>query len=280
MRQGEPREATRAPRLWPMLAGPDAGLSAFRKEMRATAQQHGDPLNLSQQQKGDDVMTTLAHKQAPTKKRTVDHYRRHAELYGPEGVYEASAEFPPRQRAALALFLSRLEGRPDPSSRTGRTLPRCRLSPRQRASLVGDLIEDGVSVAEAAKLVGCAVHIARRLAGDRRAMRVIEAALREGPIDVRTCSPEVVAAWQTAYSSKSPAFAPGTSVNTGDARPHTRFGRLVVIRNERGLDGRRVAVCRCDCGKTKTANLSKLRAGRVKSCGCLREERREAMRRK
>jgi hypothetical protein len=49
-----------------------------------------------------------------------------------------------------------------------------------------------------------------------------------------------------------------------------RFGRLRVVR----LVGRRAHVliwlCRCDCGDTALADGGNLRAGRIKSCGCLK----------
>lgn len=52
-----------------------------------------------------------------------------------------------------------------------------------------------------------------------------------------------------------------------------RFGRLTVL--ERALTNRRGYawwVCRCDCGKICEARGDHLRAGRHRSCGCLRRE--------
>lgn len=68
-----------------------------------------------------------------------------------------------------------------------------------------------------------------------------------------------------------------TKVNRG--RPLTvhigeRYGMLVVI--ARVQDGPRRQVrflCRCDCGKEIEVLASNLRAGKTKSCGCLRRER-------
>jgi hypothetical protein len=50
-----------------------------------------------------------------------------------------------------------------------------------------------------------------------------------------------------------------------------KFGRLVVIR--RGLNlpnGNPRWECSCECGNLALINASSLRAGRVKSCGCIR----------
>jgi DNA-binding CsgD family transcriptional regulator len=49
-----------------------------------------------------------------------------------------------------------------------------------------------------------------------------------------------------------------------------RFGRLTALRF---LPNSRSAwVCRCDCGNTHTANISALKTGKVKSCGCYRRD--------
>lgn len=53
-----------------------------------------------------------------------------------------------------------------------------------------------------------------------------------------------------------------------------RFSRLVVVRQAPNTDGgRRVAwACRCDCGNTAIVASHRLRAGKTRSCGCLRRE--------
>jgi len=53
-----------------------------------------------------------------------------------------------------------------------------------------------------------------------------------------------------------------------------RFSRGVVLRLglRKGRQNRQAAELRCDCGATYTALLVHLRAGLVKSCGCLRRE--------
>jgi hypothetical protein len=55
-----------------------------------------------------------------------------------------------------------------------------------------------------------------------------------------------------------------------------QFGRLTVIEE---LPGRNCH-CRCQCGRTTVKRLKHLVAGRTKSCGCLRNEKREAEQRR
>lgn len=50
-----------------------------------------------------------------------------------------------------------------------------------------------------------------------------------------------------------------------------KFSRLEVIRE---VDGK--WECKCDCGNIKITTRNKLRAGRVKSCGCLNYEMRKS----
>lgn len=52
-----------------------------------------------------------------------------------------------------------------------------------------------------------------------------------------------------------------------------RFGRLVVLRFLRVRSGTARWECRCDCGETVETCTGALRAGRIKSCGCLTKER-------
>lgn len=52
-----------------------------------------------------------------------------------------------------------------------------------------------------------------------------------------------------------------------------RFDRLQVIGTEKTAAGQ-VMICRCDCGKEIRATIYNLEQGRIKSCGCLRQERR------
>lgn len=58
-----------------------------------------------------------------------------------------------------------------------------------------------------------------------------------------------------------------------------RFGKLTVLGLGKIPDHDRYNrvwwECRCDCGKTKTVLSNDLKLGKVKSCGCMRGQRRE-----
>ena len=51
-----------------------------------------------------------------------------------------------------------------------------------------------------------------------------------------------------------------------------RYGRLSIIKEVKKRKGRRYFLCECDCGTKKEIDLSKLRSGNTKSCGCLNSE--------
>ena len=53
-----------------------------------------------------------------------------------------------------------------------------------------------------------------------------------------------------------------------------KFDKLTAVKRA-GKDktGRALWLCKCDCGNTITATITDLRAGRKKSCGCLKKER-------
>lgn len=50
--------------------------------------------------------------------------------------------------------------------------------------------------------------------------------------------------------------------------PGTVFGYLTVIGEALERNGRRAVLCRCACGNQKAVDLSNLRTGNTKSCGC------------
>lgn len=52
-----------------------------------------------------------------------------------------------------------------------------------------------------------------------------------------------------------------------------RFGRITVSHRER-RNGRFVWVAKCDCGGLAAASGSDIRSGKVRSCGCLNQEKR------
>ena len=56
--------------------------------------------------------------------------------------------------------------------------------------------------------------------------------------------------------------------------PGTRFGRLVVIREEEipSSSRKRLVFCRCDCGVERYFHRSHLQMMKTRSCGCMRRE--------
>ena len=57
--------------------------------------------------------------------------------------------------------------------------------------------------------------------------------------------------------------------------PESRFTVLWQVEDYERKDGRRYTqwLCQCSCGKTKKVEVSRIRDGHVKSCGCLRREK-------
>lgn len=51
-----------------------------------------------------------------------------------------------------------------------------------------------------------------------------------------------------------------------------RFGPLVIIGSE-SKGGHQLALCRCDCGRTCAPRIGRLVNARVKSCGCVNNQR-------
>ena len=51
-----------------------------------------------------------------------------------------------------------------------------------------------------------------------------------------------------------------------------RHGRLVAVKPLGKVDGKYRWLCKCDCGNEVIHTVRDLHAGRVKSCGCLRDE--------
>lgn len=54
-----------------------------------------------------------------------------------------------------------------------------------------------------------------------------------------------------------------------------RYGRLTVLQRAQKPSGAIRGtwwLCRCDCGELKRVNLTHLRSGRAKSCGCWRRD--------
>lgn len=51
-----------------------------------------------------------------------------------------------------------------------------------------------------------------------------------------------------------------------------RFGRLTVLKKIETKNRHVRYLCRCDCGATKSIDVSNLKSGCTKSCGCLHKE--------
>ena len=51
-----------------------------------------------------------------------------------------------------------------------------------------------------------------------------------------------------------------------------RFTRFTVISYVRSIPGNQMWLCRCDCGEERVVAIGNLKAGKTKSCGCLRRE--------
>jgi hypothetical protein len=57
-------------------------------------------------------------------------------------------------------------------------------------------------------------------------------------------------------------------------KPGEVYGLLTVIAELAERDrGGRAFLCRCDCGSTRAVRAAELRAGKTRSCGCLRRAR-------
>ncbi len=52
-----------------------------------------------------------------------------------------------------------------------------------------------------------------------------------------------------------------------------KFGKLTIIKEVQKRAGKRYFLCLCDCGNKREERLVALRAGKIKSCGCARNER-------
>ena len=51
--------------------------------------------------------------------------------------------------------------------------------------------------------------------------------------------------------------------------PHTRFGKLTIVKEVPPVKKARTFLLKCDCGKYSEVRLSHLKTGHTKSCGCL-----------
>lgn len=51
-----------------------------------------------------------------------------------------------------------------------------------------------------------------------------------------------------------------------------RYGRLVVIGRDNRESRKTYFMCRCDCGNMKSVRADSLKAGLIRSCGCMKKE--------
>lgn len=56
-----------------------------------------------------------------------------------------------------------------------------------------------------------------------------------------------------------------------------RYGKLTVIKRAENLRGRTAWECKCDCGNTHIVTTKELKAGKCKSCGCLKHKKNKGM---
>lgn len=54
--------------------------------------------------------------------------------------------------------------------------------------------------------------------------------------------------------------------------PHTRYNKLIVIKEVEKITNNRRFLCKCDCGKKKIIDMRFFVNGYIKSCGCLLKE--------
>lgn len=57
-----------------------------------------------------------------------------------------------------------------------------------------------------------------------------------------------------------------------DVKKGERYNRLVVIKENEKINGKRYFLFMCDCGNTTNVALNSVRRGNTKSCGCLQKE--------
>ena len=56
-----------------------------------------------------------------------------------------------------------------------------------------------------------------------------------------------------------------------------RYGKLVAIKRAEKIHGRTAWECKCDCGNMHIVTTKQLKAGKCKSCGCLKREKKRGM---
>lgn len=197
-----------------------------------------------------------------TKHRTLDHYRRHAELYGPEGVLAAAVdELSAEDVEALSRFVRR---RTKARVEDADTLARRVAVLRGERETLNVLVDRASSTNEAERLIRERDGIARRIERCEEELKVAQAA----------CA---------GYESKNPDRGVPPIEKIGPQNPSpavgARFGKLTIVGIETDDRRRKHAVCNCDCGTVgHRARLSSVKGGKTVSCGCVRRQLNEAWR--
>jgi len=225
----------------------------------------------------------------------VEQYVRHAKRFGdPQAVYATAAtdSLSGSDLGYLAARLARLDPKREANQfwesrhRRGRW-PKFRLSREQKVELVGRLLDEDVPVKTIAAYVQATTRWVFECRSDLMAEAECVELLRGGPVDLR----EVTVSDPSLYGRLASIMGHGSDsaestpdrlstsgIGGGIVTAGLRFERLTVLRIARDPTGRKVAVCRCDCGTETTAKPSHLIRGEKRSCGCLRRERMAAMR--
>jgi hypothetical protein len=227
----------------------------------------------------------------------VEQYVRHAKRFGdPHTVYETAERDSLLAAADLGWLAAQLR-RLDPSREAcryrdgnGRLVsePKFKLTERQKDRL-GRRLTDGIAAKTVTTYIGSTPRWVKERTPYWRA--VSEWTILLGRIDIGYGPPPVDLA-DTANVDGSLYRALSTVIGLGSNSSEStrdrlstsgiggeivtvglRFDRLEVVRIERDGSGRRVAVCRCDCGNETSAKPSHLVRGEKRSCGCLRRER-------
>lgn len=219
--------------------------------------------------------------------RRIDGYVLHAERHGdPRSVFEAASsdDFTASELVYLAGRLRRLPAREYEAGRNGHRVirkrwPRFSLTEKEKEQLVRALVKDGFSTGEIVRRLRTTKEYAAAAAADIEAEALCRK-LANGPVDLLDAHlpAERYQLWMQILGHGS------NTASNGNGRPYVepkiaagfRVGRLEVLRPDD--DRTRHWICRCDCAGEISVRRDKLISASTKSCGCLRREQAERMR--